>query len=245
MYRVELKLATNLDLNYMDASFAWASISIFDPAFYIKVFADLKNADIQVVPIDDTGHRMEPAHNLITLSNNLRTPKRVFDHDDWRNGYPYESAGGILDIKGNSLIFGLHDARNPTYHVPTTRGFLIVVKAMIKRCFITSAVLNSLGKNDDCFELNCFRKFRDSFVSQFAPESIDAYYAIAPSIVAKIEASKNKTSIYEQIWHDNLSPAFELIKKGANEEAFEVYKSTMLELIEKFDIKIVRDETKQ
>ena len=56
-------------------------------------------------------------------------------------------------------------------------------------CFITSAVCDSFGKPDDCYELTTFRNFRDNWLST-QPDGknlIAQYYEIAPKIVAEID----------------------------------------------------------
>ena len=55
-------------------------------------------------------------------------------------------------------------------------------------CYITTAVCASLGKPDDCYELNLMRRYRDEYlVNQKGGEEIVAeYYDIAPTIVNRI-----------------------------------------------------------
>ena len=43
-------------------------------------------------------------------------------------------------------------------------------------CFITTATLLSLGKDDNCRELNLFRNFRDTYVKDCYPSLILEYY---------------------------------------------------------------------
>ena len=75
-------------------------------------------------------------------------------------------------------------------------------------CFITTAVCESLGRADDCYELTMFRQFRDTwFRNQDDGESlIQEYYAIAPRIVSNINQLNNAKEIYRNIWTKYLKP---------------------------------------
>lgn len=63
-------------------------------------------------------------------------------------------------------------------------------------CFITTAVCDSFGKADDCYELTAFRNFRDKWlVNQADGKNLIAeYYNIAPKIVEKINSLSNSGS---------------------------------------------------
>ena len=85
-------------------------------------------------------------------------------------------------------------------------------------CFITTAICNSFGKSDDCFELTAFRKFRDTWlVAQPDGKTLIAeYYAIAPRIVENINHLVNAKKIYETIWQKYLAPCLKFIERGDN-----------------------------
>ena len=65
-------------------------------------------------------------------------------------------------------------------------------------CYITTAVCASLGKPDDCYELNLMRRYRDEYlVNQKGGEEIVAeYYDIAPTIVNRINRMENSEDVY-------------------------------------------------
>lgn len=85
-------------------------------------------------------------------------------------------------------------------------------------CFITTAVCDSFGKPDDCFELTTFRNFRDGWLtSQPDGKSLIAeYYAIAPQIVDKINRLGDAAQIYRTIWQKYLEPCLNFIRSGDN-----------------------------
>ena len=85
-------------------------------------------------------------------------------------------------------------------------------------CFVTTAVCESFGKPDDCYELTTFRKFRDGWLA-FQPDGKDLiaeYYAIAPKIVEKINRLADSAQIYKNIWQRYLEPCLNFIKSGDN-----------------------------
>ena len=101
-----------------------------------------------------------------------------------------------------------------------------------KACFITTATCTSLGKGDNCEELNAFRKFRDEWFSktEYGKEKITEYYIFAPMIVSAIEKSKNKSLVYKQIWGNQLLPCLKLLKAGKFKMCAEQYENMILNL---------------
>lgn len=85
-------------------------------------------------------------------------------------------------------------------------------------CFITTAVCDSFGKSDDCYELTTFRKFRDSWLAA-QPDGkslIAEYYTIAPQIVDKINCLADSAQVYQMIWQKYLEPCLRFIRSGDN-----------------------------
>lgn len=91
-------------------------------------------------------------------------------------------------------------------------------RANQNNCFITTAVCDSFGKPDNCFELTAFRKFRDTWLAA-QPDGktlIAEYYAIAPRIVANINHLVDAKEIYKHIWQKYLAPCLNFIERGDN-----------------------------
>lgn len=99
-------------------------------------------------------------------------------------------------------------------------------------CFVTTAVIETLGKGDDCYELSTFRKFRDGWLAQQekGTQEIKEYYLFAPKIVEKIAKLPDARMIYRNLWCDLIDPCLRLIEAGDMEAARELYKSTMYQL---------------
>lgn len=94
-----------------------------------------------------------------------------------------------------------------------------------KLCFITTAVCDSLGKPDDCYELQVFRAFRDSYLLETKEGSrlVEQYYDLAPSIVNTINVLGEQEEIYMALWHEYLKPCLEYINHGQQEACKQVY----------------------
>ncbi|MDU1579493.1 hypothetical protein [Finegoldia magna] len=99
-------------------------------------------------------------------------------------------------------------------------------------CFLTSACMaNQMDKFDDnCEELTILRNFRDTYVKEKYPSSIDEYYVIAPKIVKKIDSLGKKNEIYNHLYNELVQPSVKLIKNNEYEEAYNLYKDVSLEL---------------
>jgi len=104
-------------------------------------------------------------------------------------------------------------------------------------CFITTAVCNYLGLDDDNEILNAYRRMRDEY-ARLIPElnlMVADYYTFAPTIVEKIEQSPDKDEIYKEILHTYLIPGFKLIKESTNyDKASQLYIEMVKQLKETF-----------
>ncbi len=93
-------------------------------------------------------------------------------------------------------------------------------------CYISTAVCTSLGKGDDCYELNLLRNYRDVYLDNdkgVGREIVRAYYNIAPTIVKRIDKEKNSTQIYAEIWNSYLKKCISLIEENQFEKCKEIY----------------------
>lgn len=93
------------------------------------------------------------------------------------------------------------------------------------KCYISTAVMLSLGKNDNCFELQLLRKYRDTWLikQEYGIKLIEEYYSTAPVIVNRIDNLIDSKEIYSQIWIQYLSKIVDYIINEKNEEACEMY----------------------
>lgn len=102
-----------------------------------------------------------------------------------------------------------------------------------KRCYITTAVCESLGKSDDCRELNVLRSFRDEYMmnSENGRKMVEQYYSTAPSIVGAINTRSDADVVYKDLYNKYISPCITMIDTGKMEECMKHYKK-MVESLE-------------
>lgn len=105
-------------------------------------------------------------------------------------------------------------------------------------CFITSAVCETMNKEDDCYELKAFRNFRDTFMQQTKERqaSVEEYYKIAPAIVASIELCAEGKQKYKILWKEYLQPCLKDIKEGNLERCEKHYTRMVQELKKEYQI---------
>ena len=103
-----------------------------------------------------------------------------------------------------------------------------------KFCYITTAVCESLGKGDDCEELNTLRAFRDGYMltSKDGEMMVEDYYETAPGIVNYINALDNSDDIYRGLYTDYIRPCIDMINDGRLNDCMEHYKK----MVESFNV---------
>lgn len=94
-----------------------------------------------------------------------------------------------------------------------------------KFCYITTAVCDSLGKSDDCYELSVLRKFRDEWLALQVGghELIDEYYDTAPLILNQIQWSPKPEKVYAGLYRDYLAPCIYHIENDNYELCKQLY----------------------
>lgn len=99
-------------------------------------------------------------------------------------------------------------------------------------CYITTAVCDTLEKEDDCYELNMFRNFRDYYLLQQEDGQvlIEEYYQVAPIIVERIDGLADRDRIYKNIWNQYLKGCLLAIEEGKDAQCKDMYCQMLLEL---------------
>ena len=99
-------------------------------------------------------------------------------------------------------------------------------------CFVTSAVCNTFGKSDDCYELMAFRNFRDNWLIHQTDGKylIAEYYRVAPRIVQEIKKLPNSDELFKNIWANYLKYCLEFIENHNYQECKETYIKMVLSL---------------
>jgi len=101
-------------------------------------------------------------------------------------------------------------------------------------CYISTAVCESLGKDDACYELQLLRDFRDQILRQTeeGKHLIEQYYDIAPTIVKRIQKRDDAKQIFTRIWDRYLSQCIKYIEVNQHELSVELYTEMVHELKE-------------
>ena len=81
-------------------------------------------------------------------------------------------------------------------------------------CFVTEACCTVMGLDDNCYEMERFRNFRDNWLAKQpgGDDLISEYYEIAPKIVKSIHNRNDSTAILLNIWNEYLKPCLSLIE---------------------------------
>lgn len=110
-------------------------------------------------------------------------------------------------------------------------------------CYITTAMCQYLGKDDDCDELTILRGFRDNWLidQPNGTELVQEYYKYAPLIVERINEAPNKDILYDQI-SNHIYACISAIQNHQYEKAKDMYISMMRHLAEIFLLGRVDEE---
>ena len=115
------------------------------------------------------------------------------------------------------------------------------IQAGFKRkfCYITTAVCETFGKPDDCYELTLLRNYRDGYLMSQpdGEEVIRQYYDLAPTIVKHINQRKDRKKIYREVWDQYLSPCIQMIENNENKQCKELYIRMVRDLEKKYFLK--------
>lgn len=101
-----------------------------------------------------------------------------------------------------------------------------------KYCYITTAVCETFGKADDCYELTALRDYRDHYLASLPNGNalIQEYYDVAPTIVKHISQLENAAEIYHSIWETYLNPCLSMIEHQEMEQCRELYQEMVYTL---------------
>ncbi len=101
-----------------------------------------------------------------------------------------------------------------------------------KFCYITTAVCESLGKEDDCYELELLRSYRDGYLmaTREGEALVKEYYNIAPTIVTRINRQSQASGVYRGIWDNYLKPCIRFIEEQRLEDCKDCYMNMVMEL---------------
>lgn len=106
---------------------------------------------------------------------------------------------------------------------PINQGDYEKISAGFKKrrfCYITTAVCEALGKDDQCEELLCLRDYRDHWLllTENGQDLVDQYYESAPAILEAIQKRPDYKAICEEIYQSYIRPCVKMIGEGRYED---------------------------
>lgn len=99
-------------------------------------------------------------------------------------------------------------------------------------CFITTACCETLGLDDNCFELRTLRRYRDVVLAKRpgGADEIAAYYALAPLILARLPQDARDQRL-RHVYARYILPAALAARLGLNALAYRLYVRMLDELL--------------
>jgi hypothetical protein len=104
-------------------------------------------------------------------------------------------------------------------------------------CFLTTACTKYFGLNDDCYQLQTLRNFRDQHLSK-SPQGrklVEQYYLIGPRLVEALESDKNRSLLFDEIF-DEINLSCIAIENKQFEKARRIYKTVVVRLLKYYNI---------
>lgn len=105
-------------------------------------------------------------------------------------------------------------------------------------CYLTTAMCNVLGCEDNCETLETLRNFRDDYMKK-TPECLpllEDYDLVGPKISQKIDEDENKTRTANIMLTEYINPAINCIKNKLYDSAIEIYKDMTLDLMNYYEV---------
>lgn len=169
---------------------------------------------------DEYGHYINDEGVEIRIS----TDKNGKDHIDIYDSCPAENPDH------SSIHINIDTDTGKGKIVDTTSG---EKEETDTQCYLTTACMKFFQDrfDDDCYELNVLRRFRDNFVSK---EDIAHYYSVAPIIVETINNDEKQDVIYDYIYDNVVEYCVKQIEQGNYDAAYNRYKNSVLVLEEQF-----------
>ncbi len=161
------------------------------------------------------------AHKHVPLRLELYVP-------NWSNQDPI-AIGNMVDQKGMEEAVKVAEERvnalakdGMECSIPSEPDFLPPEK---EGCFLTTATVGAIGLEDDCWELQTLRRFRDNVLKPTSEgrDLVQTYYEIAPTIVENINARPDADAIWRRTWGFGILPAAIAARIGLNKVAKSIY----------------------
>ena len=148
-----------------------------------------------------------------------------------------QSAGNAIEDISEALsrVFGVETPDPlplPGGPFPLPLPIPIPIPPILKPCMLSTASVSYKGLNDDCYELELLRYFRDNFMLKLpnGEQLIQEYYSLSEVIIKKVEINKIENEFYEKVFNELIIPSVRLIEKKRYDKAFLYYRNFVLKV---------------
>lgn len=184
---------------------------------------------------DASNGKYNPPHGIgdsLTTWSSSEMQRHIEENEAYNKGYSHTKG----QIDGSKNDYNSSYSGDDSYNSGWESGYDNRDSGSSSSCFITTATLTSMGKPDNCTELNVFRNFRDRWLIKQSDgqELIAEYRKIAPRIVTGINSVPDSKNIYKQLWIESIRPCLTLIKQNRFIEAKTIYCNVVADLKQKF-----------
>jgi hypothetical protein len=165
-----------------------------------------------------------PYHPPATTTPAPSTPPPSDDRDDDRDSGTDTNVGNYGGDRDGDGVPNWRDFNDGTGWADNNKD---ESKDTSGACFLTTAVVEMRGEEDDGYTLSTLRKFRDTYLRN-KNDAVEKYYEVAPKLVKAIP-KEDKT----WLWIGRrVDKAIEYIEEGKNGLAYQTYKR-MVEKLER------------
>lgn len=97
-------------------------------------------------------------------------------------------------------------------------------------CFVTTAVYEILGKDDNCYELEVLRKFRDTklLTDEDLKDLVHQYYEISPRLVNIIKSHPSQKEFSQYLLNHYIQNIIVAIESDKDMEAISLYQEMLV-----------------
>jgi hypothetical protein len=103
-------------------------------------------------------------------------------------------------------------------------------------CFITTACVKYYGLQDNCYELQTLRRYRDTYLLKSEENAclVHKYYSVAPQLVKLLEADSDRHILFAMVY-SNVRSSCLAIERKQFEKAKRIYLAAVEDLMTYFN----------
>jgi hypothetical protein len=215
-------VSASIELNYYQSDFMASTLALIAPSprpsIPISVLAD----GVQVYSCDLS---MVYGESLVS----------IFKSDDLQGLLPVQN---LKVVSGDVVIYEVNLASTQmALDAMTQQSDAYLASHPIQppsepNCFLTTACVELIGLDDDCFELSTLRRFRDTAMAR-TPERgrmVEDYYRLAPALLAEIRRRGHQRKLV-RLHFTRVLPCAVAAWLGFDGAAIRIYRAMIARLI--------------